>query len=132
MKFRERKRKHDDAHIPMGGRGKRGTMPKKKRDDKPSREFIEKWYIDPLKSELLNRHYPVKKYNLGNTKRWANPRIKKTDFSKPVCEKCFANVNPETAIKVTLDEDIFELWEDSNGKMYIGPDCWKRILRENK
>ncbi len=30
VKFKERKRRHDDAHIPMGGKGKRGTTRKNK------------------------------------------------------------------------------------------------------
>lgn len=30
MKWRERKRRHDDVHNPMGGKGKRATRPKNK------------------------------------------------------------------------------------------------------
>lgn len=74
----------------------------------------------------------MKKLNLGNTKRWNHPNVSKSDFSEPVCEKCFANVNVKTAKRITLDINTFELWEDPNGKEFIGPDCWKRILKENK
>ncbi len=61
MKWKERKRKHDDAHNPMGGKGKRATKPKG--DRKLSKAFIEKFYIDPLKTELLIKHGHATKGN---------------------------------------------------------------------
>lgn len=33
--MRERRRRHDDAHFPMGGRGKRATPPKSKTKRNP-------------------------------------------------------------------------------------------------
>lgn len=57
MLWKERKPRHDDEHFPMCGKGKRAIMPKGKRKKKPSKEFIEKNYIDPLKTELLERYY---------------------------------------------------------------------------
>lgn len=71
----------------------------------------------------------MKTYPLGQTA----DHVKNTDWSMPVCEKCFRNVNPDKAIRATLDESTFELqegWVDGLGShIYIGKDCWKKITK---
>ncbi len=42
MKFKERKRRHDDAHRPLGGKGNRAKMPKSNAAPTPSKNYIER------------------------------------------------------------------------------------------
>lgn len=54
MRWKERKRKHDDAPRYGADGLRRGG--KSRKHAKPSREWIEKMYLDPLKTELLIKY----------------------------------------------------------------------------
>lgn len=69
---------------------------------------------------------------LKNTKKHDSRASKLTDWSKPVCEACFRNVDPDKAIPVTVDLNTFEVIENGTPTktaqaVLIGKDCWKKL-----
>ena len=70
--MRERSRRHDDAHYPMGGRGKRATPPKGKSDTivlKLTREQVVKLAHAVGDQSVADPEFAAL-YNMLNAKIW--------------------------------------------------------------
>lgn len=67
MKFKDRKHKHDDAHFPMQGKGKRGTKRKPKLPIPPG--ALRKCFHCPAVGPLENDH-PCDEIDYARGSHW--------------------------------------------------------------
>ena len=51
------------------------------------------------------------------------------DWKKPFCARCQKNLDlgKQKAVKISVDWDSHQCWEDAEGESWLGPDCKKAI-----